>query len=263
MAIYGIIGDVHGNKEALSAVLQFLKARGIVNILSVGDIVGYNADPNDCVSMSREHGIDSIAGNHDLISIHLLTTDRCSDKAAYALMRTQSVLTSGSAEYLSKLPRMKIFEMSFMLVHGGVCDIQQYVRSRADVWENAALLKATLPNAVICFFGHSHEQRVFEIDTRSVMEVPATGPIHFLDKRFYFVNPGSVDGSRKAEPGFAECAVFDSSGRSIEFHRIPYDHATAEAKAQDQGFRMSPASARMFAIRRRVRKGIGRLLAPR
>src|SRR6185503_8067529 len=67
MARYGVLGDIHGNREALAAVLGALEARGIREFLCVGDVVGYNADPDECAAELRRRRVLSIAGNHDLI----------------------------------------------------------------------------------------------------------------------------------------------------------------------------------------------------
>ena len=69
MARYGVLGDIHGNREALEAALAALEAVGCERLLCVGDIVGYNADPDECVALVRGRGIQSIAGNHDLIGL--------------------------------------------------------------------------------------------------------------------------------------------------------------------------------------------------
>ena len=79
MARYGILGDIHGNLEALQAVLTLLDRRGVDRLLCVGDIVGCNADSNACIAQLRARDALAIAGNHDLISIKHLGVERCSD----------------------------------------------------------------------------------------------------------------------------------------------------------------------------------------
>ena len=74
MAIYGVLGDIHGNLEALQAALAALEARGVTRFACVGDIVGYNADPDACVEALRARDAIAIAGNHDLIGTGLLAS---------------------------------------------------------------------------------------------------------------------------------------------------------------------------------------------
>src|SRR5262245_61798512 len=69
MARYGVITDIHGNFEALSAALAALDRAGVDRIVCCGDVVGYNADGDRCIQTLAERGIDTISGNHDLIAI--------------------------------------------------------------------------------------------------------------------------------------------------------------------------------------------------
>ena len=92
MARYGLLADVHGNYEALEAVLAHLRARGVERYACLGDIVGYNADAERCVALVRGHGMEAVAGNHDLIAIGRLGFERCGRRPAHALRRTREVL---------------------------------------------------------------------------------------------------------------------------------------------------------------------------
>jgi predicted phosphodiesterase len=252
MALYGLIADIHGNREALAAALGALEARGAASIVCLGDIVGYNADPDECVALVRSRCAVSIAGNHDLIGLGRLDFARCSNKAEYSLRRTRRALTPSSISYLKNLPANHILEPGVVLVHGGVRDVQQYMVTAALIRENAALLAADFPGARVCFFGHSHEQKVYEVGDDAVKEVPADGKVLLRPQNTYFVNPGSVDASRKRGRKFAECAVFDSARRLIEFVRVSYDCAATEAKAAVFGYRIPPLTDRFYTLKRRI-----------
>jgi len=104
MALYGVLGDIHGNLEALRAVLAALDARGVRELLCVGDVVGYNADADACAALLRRRGARVILGNHDLIATRRLGFERCSNNARYALARTRRTLARESAEWLATLP---------------------------------------------------------------------------------------------------------------------------------------------------------------
>ena len=67
MALYGVLGDIHGNREALRSALDRLDDCRVERILRVGDLVGYNADPDECVLLLRLRNATCIAGNDDLI----------------------------------------------------------------------------------------------------------------------------------------------------------------------------------------------------
>ena len=251
MARYGVLGDIHGNREALEAILRELDARGVRQLLCVGDIVGYNADPDECVALVRSRRVAAIAGNHDLIGLGRLDFRRCSNIAEYALRRTRRTLGKEAAAWLAALPATLSPEPHVLLIHGGVRDVQQYMVTPQHIRENAKLLAADFPGARVCFFGHSHEQRVYEIDGESVQEGPTDGEVILRKENTYFINPGSVDASRKSRHKLAECAVYDSAFGTVEFVRVRYDAAATEAKAAAFGYRMNPLIHRLYKLRRR------------
>ena len=256
MARYGLIADIHGNREALAAALAALDERGAERIVCLGDIVGYNADPDECVALVRKRCSVSIAGNHELIGLGRLDFKRCSNKAEYALRRTRRTLGKEAAEFLKKLPDTHVLEPGVVLVHGGVRDVQQYMANPAHIAENAKFLAADFPGARVCFFGHSHEQKVYEVkrdvDAFDVQEVAIDGQVSLRKENTYFINPGSVDASRKKRHKLAECALFDSAFNTVQFLRVRYDAAATEAKAAAFGYRIDPLTDRLYTLRRRI-----------
>jgi predicted phosphodiesterase len=238
-------------------VLGALDARGVEQILCVGDIVGYNADPDECVATVRRRNILSIAGNHDLIGTGRLDFRRCSIIAEYALRRTRRTLGPDAAAWLATLPPYRVLDDGVVLVHGGVRDVQQYMVTAAHIRENAAFLAHDFPGARVCFFGHSHEQKVYEVDGGEVSERPLSSGRIYLDKqKLAFVNPGSVDAQRKSRHKLAECAILDTVGWTLEFLRLPYDAAATEAKAAVFGYRINRLTDRLYNLRRRFLRTI-------
>jgi predicted phosphodiesterase len=249
MALYGVIADIHGNREALGAALGLLERRGAQRLLCLGDVVGYNADPDECVALVRESGALTIAGNHDLIGVGRLDFRRCSAKAEYSLKRTRRTLGRGSAAWLAGLPPHLSPEAGVVLVHGGVRDVQQYMVTPQHIRQNAAWLREDFPDARVCFFGHSHEQRVYEVEGEEVRQLPVDKTVFLHREKTYFVNPGSIDASRKRDHKLAECALFDTGDWSIEFLRLPYDCAAVEAKAATFGYRITPGIERLYKLK--------------
>jgi len=252
MALYGILGDIHGNREALTAALERLDAVRVDRLLCVGDLVGYNPDGDECVAMLRARDALCIAGNHDLIGTGQLGFDRCSNKAMHSLKRTRENLGPEAARALHELPAHAVIEGWILLTHGGVRDVQQYMTRPHHVLENAAYLRQDFPGATVCFFGHTHEQRIFEVDGSSVAQIEIEGPARLRSDRLYFVNPGSVDASRKHGPRYAELAIFDSALREVRFHRVPYDAETTEARARSHGYRIERWRDRLYDVQRRL-----------
>jgi len=263
MALYGLLADIHGNREALAAALAALDRRGARRLLCLGDIVGYNADPDECVEMLRERGALSIAGNHDLIGLGRLDFARCSNKAMYSLKRTRRRLSPASAAYLAALPGHRVVDEHIVLVHGGVRDVEQYMVSAEHIRQNAAYLAADFPGARLCFFGHSHDQRLYELHDAGVQELPLAPSVALRPERVYFINPGSVDASRKREHKLAEFSVLDSDASRLEFWRVPYDCAATEAKAAVFGYRIPALVDRAYTLRRRLLRRFARRASAR
>jgi predicted phosphodiesterase len=257
MALYGVIADIHGNREALLAVLAALAERGVSKLLCLGDIVGYNADPDECVALLRSRHALSIAGNHDLIALRRLDFARCSNKARYALKRTRRLLSPESATYLDALPAHRVIDERVLLVHGGVRDVEQYMVSTTQIRENTAYLADEFPAARLCLFGHSHEQKIYEVYEGEVRDLPTAPEMVLREDRVYFVNPGSVDASRKRADKHAEFAVLDTDALRLEFVRVRYDCACTEAKAAVFGYRLNQWLDRFYRVHRRLLRAIG------
>jgi predicted phosphodiesterase len=258
MALLGILGDIHGNIEALVAALEALDRRGVRKLLCVGDIVGYNADPDECAALLRERRAVSIAGAHDLIGTGQLGFERCSNKATYSLRRTRRSLAPETAAWLATLPPSLLVEERIAVVHGGVRDIEQYMTTPRHIRQNAEFLRADFPAARVCFFGHSHAQKVYEVEPADgsgemkVTEKQVRDILELNKENLCFVNPGSVDAQRKREHKLAECAIFDTLDWTVEFVRVPYDAAATEAKAAVFGYRINPLMDRLYSLKKRL-----------
>ena len=252
MALYGVLGDIHGNREALLAVLACLDRRGVDGLICLGDIVGYNADSDECAALVRNRQAFAIAGNHDLISLGRLGFERCANKVIYSLKRTRRQLAPETAAYLASLPEHRVIDKRILLVHAGIRDVEQYVVGPRQVLQNAGYLRSDFPGINVCLFGHVHMQKVYELDGNEVCELPLAGSIFLRGDRAYFVNPGSVDAARKPEHKFAEFAYIDSDRLKVEFQRIAYDDRVSEAKALAGGYRIDPWTDRFYSLRRRL-----------
>jgi predicted phosphodiesterase len=162
------------------------------------------------------------------------------------------MLSRVTAEWLHALPSHRILEDRFLLTHGGVRDIQQYMTRPRHFVENAGYLARDFPGVSLCFFGHTHEQRVFEVDGERVKEIDAAHGSRLHAERTYFVNPGSVDASRKRLAKRAEFAVFDSATLALHFEAVPYDDAVTEEKAERDGYRIDRWRDRLYDVQRRL-----------
>jgi predicted phosphodiesterase len=170
----------------------------------------------------------------------------------HSLKRTRRELGADTASWLRALPTHRVLEEKFLLTHGGVRDVTQYMTRPRHFLENAQYLRSDFPAIPICFFGHTHEQRVFEIDGERACELGADHGITLRRDREYFINPGSVDASRKKAHKLAEFASFDSDTLTLEFRQVAYDDAVTETKAQAYGYRIDRWRDRLYDVQRRI-----------
>jgi predicted phosphodiesterase len=62
---FAIIADIHANLEAFQVVLEDIKNQKCTHVACLGDVVGYNANPKECLDMVRSMNIPVVKGNHD------------------------------------------------------------------------------------------------------------------------------------------------------------------------------------------------------
>src|SRR5262245_35412422 len=133
----GILGDVHSNIEALTAVVRCLKAEKIDHWVQVGDLIGYGADPRACIDCIRELGCTVCMGNHDAAVLGLLDMDYFNHFARAAIEWTRAQLRPSDFEYLRGLPSV-ITHTAYTLTHGSLHmpELFGYVLSRVEAQES-------------------------------------------------------------------------------------------------------------------------------
>ena len=214
---YLILSDIHGNREALEAVLAHAQGR-YDQILCLGDLVGYGADPDFAVDWARANAAAIVRGNHDRAVSQEASLDSYRAEARDGVLWTRQALSADNLDYLSKLPRGPLSCGGFDLVHGSPIDEDQYLLNTRE----AALLFSHLKRAVT-FFGHTHVQGGFlvseagaaKIDPESVLEIQP-------ERGFYLVNPGSVGQPRDGN-WRAAYALYSPEKERVEFARVPYN----------------------------------------
>jgi predicted phosphodiesterase len=220
-----ILSDIHGNLHALEAVLEEVDASGAGEMWCLGDIVGYGADPNDCVALVGEHAAVCLSGNHDMAVTGELPLDEFSRGAALAARWTQEVIKPEHLAFLSALEPM-----------GSQRGIGLYHASPRDpVWEyvvSSLLAELCLDEQEhkVCMIGHSHVALSF---VRNEGE-PATGePRRSGDEVAvtsgeWLLNPGSVGQPRDGDPR-AAWMLLDLETGAATWRRTEYDIAGAAA----------------------------------
>jgi len=231
--MYAVISDIHGNLEALEAVLEDVPD-GVEEIYCLGDVIGYGASPNECCESVRSYEMPVISGNHDL-AVTDLSTELAwfNPVAAAAIQWTRDQLTPDNAEFLRTRPRMLQSEET-LFVHGSVRDPDEYILNGAVARENLAVLTADYPNVQVCFFGHTHVKTVVPSP-----DGPSSGSHDTLDLSSggpYLVNPGSVGQPRDGDT-FASYVLAENTQDEtrIAYRFVEYDVEKAQDKIRTAG----------------------------
>jgi len=210
---YAILGDIHGNWEALSAVLEDAKPLAIDRYVSVGDLVGYNADPGPCMDRIRELECLTVRGNHDHYCSHSESLSDFHPMAASVIGWTRQQLTAEQVTYLRELDLQCVVD-GFTLVHSTL-DMPDRWGYVFDALEAQAHFNYQVTS--LCFYGHTHQPMVFEKLGR-VTRRPAER-LRLQRGCKYFINVGSVGQPRDGDPR-ACYAILDDG--TVRFRRVEY-----------------------------------------
>jgi predicted phosphodiesterase len=220
-----VISDVHGNVQALEAVLVAIDELQVDEIWSLGDVVGYGADPVRCMEIVDERAVVSLAGNHDLVVAGTIDIDMFAHDARDAAEWSRTVLSQEQIDVLgARMP-------------GGMReDVQMFHASIRDpVWEyivdsRTAELCLERQRRPLCLVGHSHVQLLWGYEGGELVGgTVAAGATLAYGEGPYIVNPGSVGQPRDGD-WRAAFAVFDSDTWIVSFYRIPYHLRVAQEK---------------------------------
>jgi predicted phosphodiesterase len=220
---YGIIADIHSNLEALQAVLAALAEERIDVYLSTGDLVGYGADPAECIRITRELDATVVAGNHDWAVASRLSLDYFNPYAREAIYWTQERLADTDIRYLNDLPLIQEVD-EITLVHGTLYGPENfdYLLTSYDAHLSFQLLKTKL-----CLVGHSHVPITFTMNGTVSFSFDLRTDLSEVSKAI--VNPGSVGQPRDENPK-AAYAVFDTESQVFRIERVEYDIEAATSK---------------------------------
>jgi len=220
---YAVLADIHGNLEALEAVLADAQRAGAERVLCLGDIVGYGANPKECLDIVRERDAVIVAGNHDWAAAGNVGVDYFNADARDSVEWTRGQLTEPDIAFLKELKLVNVFDQ-VTLVHGSPFSPEyfEYLQTSYDVQVAFDHMDTRL-----CFVGHSHVPVMFT-DTdpldyflREEYELPAETKV--------IVNVGSVGQPRDLDPR-ACYAIYDDEGRAVWLRRIEYDLQAASER---------------------------------
>jgi predicted phosphodiesterase len=226
---YAIISDIHGNVEALQAVLNDIKNQSIDMTICLGDVVGYYPDPEKCVELVRKHTSFCVAGNHDYAAIGRIDTQNFTYYAFAAMEWTKQNISDKAKEFLRSLP-LTIEQDSMFFTHSSPSNPQDWVYVFPDSEE--AVFEAF--NSLIYkvnFIGHTHWPSIM-IQEEDRIILHSDHSIKLNESHYYLINVGSVGQPRDFDS--RSCyAIYDSEAREVVLVRVKYDFSTTQKKIRD------------------------------
>jgi len=238
---FAIIADIHANLEAFTVVLEDIKEQRCTHYACLGDVVGYNANPKECLDIVRKMKMPVVKGNHDEYCSTDQPLDGFNPAAAEAVSWTRKQLTADDRQWLRDLKYARMIT-NFTVVHATLDGPQRwgYVFDKL-----AAAASFTYQNTAVCFFGHTHVPVAFIRD--NMVRGGTYSKFKVEPGKKYFVNVGAVGQPRDNNPK-AGYVVYDMDEGTIELRRLEYDIATAQHKILDAG--LPPRLAERLAFGR-------------
>lgn len=216
-----IISDIHGNKEALETALEDIRQRAPDRIVCLGDIVGYGANPVECLAAVREATPYIVLGNHDEAIFDPSKREHFAPMAREAIIWTSNQLAASDRNFLAGLPyRLRIDE--FLFVHA--------TPEHPEEWDYIfggfeARLHSRAFTERVCFVGHSHIPAVYSM---------TAGTTAYNGKDRFIINVGSIGQPRDGNPDLSY-GIVDSVAGTYENIRLRYDVKAAVKKILANG----------------------------
>ena len=235
----GILADVHGNLEALTAVLEDLEKRSVDRVLFLGDAVGYGADPLRCLELLENSASLCVAGNHDQAAGNeQIRLEDLHEDAATAIRWTRDVLPQDAKDRLRELP-LNCRDERACLVHGSPFEPGgwEYILTTQDAEKAFGACESE-----VVFVGHSHIPAAYvELECKRLftgvmrrIRTADPGSLQVEPRYRYILNAGSVGQPRDGDPR-AAYAILDAEAGSYRLLRVSYDVETASTKIKKAG----------------------------
>ena len=232
-----LISDIHGNFEALQAVLDDIKREGVTEIFCLGDIVGYGPNPAECLDTVITKCRVTILGNHDQAA--LFDPDGFNPIALQAIYWTRDQLESETDspdvvnkrwDFLGELPRLNN-EGEFLFVHGSPREPTNEYVFPEDVYNQRKMDALFGRFDRICFTGHTHIPGIFTETKEFITPEECSYSIRLGPPGKRLINVGSVGQPRDNDP--RSCyVILDTSGEDplVTFKRVEYPFGETAAK---------------------------------
>ncbi len=233
-----IIADLHANLEATKAVFEAIDAKNPDRVFCLGDLTGYNSQPNEVIDILRERDIPTILGNHDAAVCGLEEPWFFRAAAKKAIEWQLDVIRDDNRQWLMRAPEQIVFSRTCLGVHGSPSSRDDYIIDWLDAMRQLEFINGR--DIHVCFFGHSHRPSFFS--EKGPAQVVSPGTVHELRPvNRYFINPGAVGQPRDRDPR-AAFGMFDLERMTFEFCRVDYNIDLCARKIMQAGLPMELAS---------------------
>ncbi len=239
---YLVFSDIHGNAQALETVIDEIGEIRPDFVVSLGDVVGYGANPSDCVDLVEEHCDIRICGNHDFVAAGLAESENFNVTARISIEWTKNSLSASQKELLSAYDTVKRHGECLFSHSSPVSPLDWeyiYTLGQAD-----RIFRETDERFI--FIGHTHVPGIISHDLLSGSRVEKSSKIEIAEDRRYLINTGSV-GQPRDGVSAASFAVIDVQRGRISMRRIPYDIMEAQERIRAEGLPESLASRLVVA----------------
>jgi diadenosine tetraphosphatase ApaH/serine/threonine PP2A family protein phosphatase len=216
--IYGVIGDIHSNYEALTAVVNELRGEHVDKILCTGDIIGYAAEPIPCIDVIRALNCTVVAGNHDYAAVGKFPASYFHADARTAIIWTAQQLSTEYIDFLKNLPLVEELNDNITLVHASLNhpEFFDYITTGPEAQLNFDILKTQ-----ICFYGHTHVPLAIFLE-RGGIRVDRGGVFDVSNVDKVLINVGSVGQPRDWDIR-ASYAIYDDKKKVVQIRRVKYN----------------------------------------
>lgn len=225
---FAIFGDIHANLHALETVLADAKEQKCTHFVCMGDVVGYNAFPKQCLNIVRELGCPVVKGNHDEQASMLGDQEGFNALAEEAMNWTREQLSNEDKDWLRSL-RMQRQVRDFTIVHATLDTPHKwgYVFNQLD-----AAASFSYQNTSVCFIGHTHSPKAYVRD--GSVRTLALDILPIQPGKKYLINVGSVGQPRDGDWRAAYC-IYDTSSSEVQLRRLEYDLPAAQNAILEAG----------------------------
>ena len=211
-----IISDIHSNLEALTKAMEVIDQQSVDKIICLGDIVGYGANPNECIELVRQRCDIVIKGNHEEAVLDISVAEHFTDNARSAIIWTINQITEENLSYFQTLP-LVYKTNDALFVHASPCEPSEW---NYIFEENAALHTFHCFSESICFIGHTHMPAIFSIKGRAS---------RITQNERYLINVGSVGQPRDRNTQLS-FGIIDTDKWQYKNIRASYDVETTVKK---------------------------------